>query len=151
MKIYHYNVEGIFTSEGVANPSPLEPGKYLVPAKATTVEPIAVVDGQVARWTGEEWEAYVAPEPEEWKPASLEEAKLNKTWDIKSTAGALLSPSDWMIVRQAETGQAAPPEVLEYRASVRAVASATEEKVLAATSVDEVMAIEASWPTRSYE
>jgi hypothetical protein len=41
MKYYSYHpVTKIFVSEGVADESPLEPGVFLIPANATSVEPI---------------------------------------------------------------------------------------------------------------
>ena len=40
MQIYNYDADtGIYTNEGVADESPLEPGVYLIPAHATTIEP----------------------------------------------------------------------------------------------------------------
>ena len=43
MKIYNYK-EGTneFLSEGTAKPNPLEPGKYLIPRNATTIEPTLI-------------------------------------------------------------------------------------------------------------
>lgn len=41
MKFYSYHpVTKIFVSEGIADESPLDPGAYLIPANATTVEPL---------------------------------------------------------------------------------------------------------------
>ena len=56
MKIYHYHPEYCyFLSEDVADPSPLEPGSWLIPAHATTVEPPTVNDDKVAIFDGTSW------------------------------------------------------------------------------------------------
>lgn len=65
MKIYHYNNEtGVFLGEGVADPSPLEPGVWLIPAQAVTQQPPTHGEGQQAVWTGENWAVKPIPEPE---------------------------------------------------------------------------------------
>ena len=49
--IYNYDpITRIFTGEAQADESPLEPGVYLIPAHATTIELPTVADGKVARW-----------------------------------------------------------------------------------------------------
>lgn len=55
MKIYNYDDEGIYIGESTANPSPLEQGKYLIPAKATTVKPPASGDNEVAVFKDDQW------------------------------------------------------------------------------------------------
>ena len=56
MKIYHYHPEyRHFLSEENADPSPLEPGKYLVPLHATSVEPPSCNEGEVQVFDGTSW------------------------------------------------------------------------------------------------
>ena len=56
MKIYHYHSEhNYFMSEDVADPSPLEPGVWLIPANATSIEPPSTNDGEVAIFDGTSW------------------------------------------------------------------------------------------------
>ncbi|MDR0996993.1 MAG: hypothetical protein LBL69_04935 [Zoogloeaceae bacterium] len=51
--IYAYSAQtGEFTGRAKASPSPLEPGKYLVPAFATTIAPPDAGDHQVAVFDG---------------------------------------------------------------------------------------------------
>lgn len=39
-KIFHYDAKtGLYAGEGIADPSPLEPGFFLIPAHATTEAP----------------------------------------------------------------------------------------------------------------
>lgn len=57
--VYNYNPDTrIFTGASEADESPLEPGVYLIPAHATTIEPPAVADGKLARYDADkgEWE-----------------------------------------------------------------------------------------------
>lgn len=56
---------------------------------------------------------------------------LKSVWisTIKQQAGGLLAPSDWYVTRQAETGEAVPQAVLDYRAAVRAASGAIESAI----------------------
>jgi hypothetical protein len=69
-------------------------------------------------------------------------AQLVEQWvtTTKVTAGSLLTPSDWYITRQAETGAAVPQEVLDRRAEIRAYSNTKEQALLATTSTDELAA-----------
>lgn len=60
MEVYQYSPDtGEYLGARVAQPSPLEPGQFLVPANATTAPPISVSPGHVARWTGTGWEEVI--------------------------------------------------------------------------------------------
>ena len=61
------------------------------------------------------------PVEEEPKPDTLEEAREWKTRALKYEAGMLPLLLIGCSFRQVETGEAAPAEVLDYRAAVRAV------------------------------
>lgn len=69
-------------------------------------------------------------------------AQLLEQWvtTTKVTAGSLLTPSDWYITRQAETGAAVPQEVLDRRAEIRAYSNSKEQALLATASTDELAA-----------
>jgi hypothetical protein len=54
-KAYGYNEAGEFTGEVDCQPSPLEFGKYLIPAMATEVAPPKPKKGHTRVWTGEKW------------------------------------------------------------------------------------------------
>lgn len=56
MKIYHYRAtNGEFIFESEARRDPLELGRFLVPANATTIAPPTVAPNQVAVWSGSAW------------------------------------------------------------------------------------------------
>jgi hypothetical protein len=55
MKAYGYNHEGIFTGEIDCQPSPLEFGKFLVPAMATEMKPTKPTKGKWPVWNGKKW------------------------------------------------------------------------------------------------
>jgi len=56
----------------------------------------------------------------------------------KQTAGILLAPTDWYIVRQMETTEEVPTAVLDYRAAVRAACGSREAEIASCTSVVEL-------------
>lgn len=65
MIVYHYDkTTGEYVGTSKAFESPLEPGKYLIPAHATTTAPPTTMSGKVRVWRGE-WvfEDVLAGEP----------------------------------------------------------------------------------------
>lgn len=96
MKIYHYHPEhNYFISEDLADPSPLEPGVWLIPAHATSVEPPSTNDGEVAIFDGTSWSViedkrgvyynYEFPEPEVNNNPHV--APLNATREVPPEVG----------------------------------------------------------------
>lgn len=65
MKIFHYHPEtGALLGEGAADPSPLEPGEWLVPAHATTATPPTAQDDEQTLWVNGTWQIQPIPQPE---------------------------------------------------------------------------------------
>jgi hypothetical protein len=65
MNIYHYHpTTGIFCGQSVADESPLEPGVFLIPAFATTLEPPQCPSGHYVVFKNSQWVLEVIPEPE---------------------------------------------------------------------------------------
>lgn len=48
---------------------------------------------------------------------------LDEQITARSTAAAYLAATDWMVIRQSETGQPVPDDILQARAEARAVLS----------------------------
>ncbi|SBW13027.1 hypothetical protein KL86APRO_40049 [uncultured Alphaproteobacteria bacterium] len=66
------------------------------------------------------------------EPIPVAEVRAAKVAAIKAQADALLSPTDWLVIRQAEGGAAAPADTLAYRAAVREASNTAEAAVIAA-------------------
>lgn len=92
MQIYHYHpATGEYLGEGTADESPLEPGKYLIPAHATTTAPPTAMSGKVRVWRGEwvfEDVRGVTPLDPEYEP-TLEEVKAAKLTRIRAARHAV--------------------------------------------------------------
>ena len=67
---------------------------------------------------------------------------LKTLWvsNTKYSAGTLLAPSDWYIVRESETGVEVPADVLERRAEIRSYCNEYEDAIEATTTTDELAA-----------
>ena len=95
MIAYQTDGEGVYVGTVVCDESPLEPGVFLIPAGATTVEPPTVGDGEFAVWDGSEWQVPVPSEPDP-------DPELPMTWErVRDRRDHLLSASDWTQVADA--------------------------------------------------
>lgn len=65
---------------------------------------------------------------------------------VKRTANSILSQTDWMVIRKAERNIDIPADVATYRAAVVTKASELEATISAVTSVEELMALNLSFP-----
>ena len=65
---------------------------------------------------------------------------LKTLWisNTKYSAGTLLAPTDWYIVRNSETGVEVPADVLERRAEIRSYCNEYEQAIEATTTTDEL-------------
>jgi hypothetical protein len=130
---YSFHPEtGVFIGIDLAQESPLEPGVFLLPARATFVEPPQVTEGKQAVWKGDAWEVQDIPVPEpipEPEPEPL-------TWDIiRAERNFLLSQSDWTQLADAPLNPEQKQDWTVYRQALRDVPSS-------ASSPEEVV-----WPT----
>jgi len=67
-------------------------------------------------------------------------AGLKTNWIAKQKqqAGSLLSPTDWLVTRKAESGVAIPADTTTYRAAVRTKCGEREAQITACTTTDEL-------------
>lgn len=66
MKVYNYNpTNKVYTYEEEADPDPLVPGRWLIPANATTITPPVLRDNEVVRFIEETqtWEVVEVKRP----------------------------------------------------------------------------------------
>lgn len=81
-------------------------------------------------------------------PKDLDQCKANLIAQIKQTAGSLLTPTDWKIIRASETSTTVDSETLAVRAAIRTASNANEAAVVACVTVDELAALQLTWPTK---
>ena len=67
--------------------------------------------------------------------------KSNAIAQVKVTAGSLLSTTDWMVTRQAETGTEIPSAVSDYRTAVRTASETIETAIQGVTTLEAFMAL----------
>jgi hypothetical protein len=75
--------------------------------------------------------------------------KSNFIAQIKTTAGSILAQTDWMVIRKAERNIDIPSSVATYRASVVAKADELETAISAVTSVEQLIALDLSFPSEA--
>ena len=71
----------------------------------------------------------------------LDTLKTNHKKIIDDQAYSLLQPSDWMVVRNAESSKAIPSDWLDFRVDVRSTASDMKDKIDAVADVDALAAL----------
>ena len=69
---------------------------------------------------------------------NVDDLKADLIAKIKAHVGALLSSSDWMVIRQADGGKALPEAWATYRSEVRAHGNSLESGVEAFASLDAI-------------
>jgi hypothetical protein len=67
--------------------------------------------------------------------------KSQRIAQVKQSANITLSQTDWVVIRKAERNVEIPADVATYRAAVVAWANSTEAAITAATTVEELKAI----------
>ena len=69
---------------------------------------------------------------------NVDDLKADLIQKIKAHVGALLAPSDWMVIRQADGGKAVPEAWATYRSEVRTHGNSLESGVEAFASLDAI-------------
>lgn len=100
------------------------------------------------------------PEPYDqrfyWNPGvPKDHADLVSQWtqQTRTTAGALLAPTDWVIIREADNGTPADPALKTWREAIRQAAGDKVAAIEATASTDELAAYVTSgdystWPSQ---
>lgn len=81
MKIYNYDENLFYIGESLADESPLEPGVYLIPAKATVIKPLPEKEGFINKFNSEKnvfeyFEIIKNQEQEQEKESELSEKEI---------------------------------------------------------------------------
>lgn len=82
----------------------------------------------------------------------LSESKASYSSEVDSKAYSILLPTDWMVVRQAETGATAPENILLWRQATREGAQVKKEAIESCKTAEELESYVNSeeynqWPT----
>lgn len=80
-------------------------------------------------------------------PKDLAQLKIQMVGQVKTTAGTLLAPTDWKVIRASEGVKACDQATLDARAAIRAASNSNEALVTACATVDELAAVQFTWPT----
>jgi hypothetical protein len=111
MKIVHQTADdGLYLGPVEADPSPMEPGVWLIPAGCVEAAPPPTAPGERARWTGAAWTVEPVPAPDP-TPRHADEAR------------AALARSDVTVLRCVEAGLPVPADWRAYRQALRAIVS----------------------------
>lgn len=115
MFAYSFDENGFFNGMVEMQPSPLEPGVRLLPAKATLTAPPRTNEKSAAQWDGEKWSVVsISSDP------NLDEQDPSPQDLINFEAQNYLNSTDWYVIREMDCGVACPPEIKQKRAEARA-------------------------------
>lgn len=118
LNVYSYNPQtGEFIGVEKAYPNPLEPGKFLVPAFATEVEPPKADYDKVRKWKDDKWVLEDAPQPTDEPP--VVDTEEQKAAAARYRRNSLLDASDWMVLSDVPSKHKAGWEA--YRQALRDV------------------------------
>jgi hypothetical protein len=84
--VYQHDHAGFYVGPLEADPSPLQQGQFLIPARCVTAPPpIVVTEGMAARWSGAAWA--VVREPTQPDPVAKLQAFLEANPDVAALIG----------------------------------------------------------------
>lgn len=83
----------------------------------------------------------VTETPEGGEPITTKGLKSQWIAQAKAAAGSALAQTDWMVIRKAERGVDIPADVAAERAKIVSDCSAKEAAIMAATTIEELIAV----------
>jgi hypothetical protein len=92
MNFYQYDNDGIFIYSAVAQPSPLEPGEYMLPHNATLIEPPTCEQDEYAIFIAEKWQIRKRLEGVYWHKKTLEQLVVTDPYDGNLTGYTTIQP-----------------------------------------------------------
>lgn len=121
MIVYSYDpITKIYVGAESADPSPLEPGKWLIPANSTPKKLIDHRPGYNIVWKGTEWGyRLIEPEPADPGPIPVIPSEQEKIAQVQRTAKKLLKESDFVFCPDVDITN--EQQWIEYRAALRAI------------------------------
>ncbi len=101
MIVFQTDIDGVFVGKVHADPSPLEPGVFLIPAGCVQTPPPALVGAQFAQWDGQDWRVQTPPAPAEPLPPTTDQARaaasLAKIDFCRALYRAQILPADLVV------------------------------------------------------
>ncbi len=85
------------------------------------------------------------------KPMDLDKVKARDIAGVKKTAAGRLAPTDWLVIRKADSGAVISEDISEFRAATRAYSNELEAAINAAADVDALIAVKQEWPKTEEE
>lgn len=106
MRVYNYNEEGFFISEGIAQENPLRKGNFLFPANSTDIKPLKEKEGFNIFFNGKKW-TYKK------KPKTIEELEAEAQAKAEAEAEAEAKAEEARILAEAEANKPTEKELKE--------------------------------------
>lgn len=78
-------------------------------------------------------------------PKDITDIKSLRISEVKATAGSLLAPSDWKVIRSYETDVPLPDDLKASRAAIRTKSNDFEAQINACTDVDQIASLTFDW------
>jgi hypothetical protein len=146
MIVYQMNGEGKYVGQAVADPDPMQPGHWLIPAGCVTLAPPKTHEGEFAVWNGTGWQIETSP------PLSIEDLRTQANAAMTAwidrflgqfTAG--VSPAElasWPVKAthaRAHIGGAPQPMIMAEAAITGEDAGALAQKIVAKSDAYEAI------------
>lgn len=146
--VYQTDAEGFFTGPVQADPSPLEPGVWLIPGGCVDVEPPALSEGQRAQWANGAWvvidpppepEPEPEPTPEELLAAERAQMRCSPLQGRLALAAAGLLPQVETAVAAADqTTQVAWEYAVEWKRTSPMISTMAAAVGMTETQIDDL-------------